>query len=1507
MACEFTHIDETGRVYEFQSEEEYKDFLKKESYLSEPMENLAKEIEALDERELAQTVENIRTIFRDVKNKLIDYNSLKQNDPIVAEAFNFLRNANTRTLETSLDSAETLLGMIQEYNVLLKRLEQNVMDTLKNPNLSQDEKWLYVNNTFEFSKAIGVINTSIKTFFDKHMHSDNNIIPFISGTLAAVDSIRVKHDAFAIDYLTDWLWDSFGGNIKNGKAFNAKIDQFTNAMNKADKSGRIKDKARFEKQLNSLKGKTLTKESLRDYMVGLKGDSNLYSLWLGSAISNSDPIVASFAKKLQEKLALVRLNFINKVLNPLSVEFEKFSKTRTASKNNLKEFNKGLYEWVTTLEVDRTDPKNPLILRDVKSMQLNKWWDYNYMNERLEWQFKIDEAKAAGDSLKEKDLRKDFNAWKAEHSEQEYIKEYYDILNSLSIEAKDEKERLDNLIMIKQDALTRGYSEELANDLVELDIEKRRLYSKTNIDGSPKEDKALRIAESLSEYSKRVSTLWAEPTAEDHIKAKDAYNKHKEAFEIDLQNKIKTKKWDVETANFIRRRWIANHSYLKYSDEFVNARKEIYDKLGVLLEGSESTSKKLRDELYDIINPFRDKDKTILADLLKDHEVKAVKDIEDRIENINMNTLNKGLTKAERIKKSKIYKKRHEKESGFDFIKRLYAEGFKDDGDFLNSVMKKEQAYESSLSEADVVKNKQIQSLFAELRELQETQFTSNYTVTYDKQFKLFSNAYINEIKDAEEKEKFLKELSNDERLDILIEAFKESQWYIDNHYDKNVYDEELKGYDLVSTPIAIWRIIVPKDSKYILSENPSYSYYNKNVNESFKNPKHKIDPFTGVDMPKEGGSFDKRHPNFNRPGVEPYPKDQGVLDLLPFLTKQYEDMQSNIPMGSKPGWNLPRFEKHASDIVSEGGAFPLWESFKRKFNRNEQDVDEGLGIDLTDEENNLFQFLPVKFKGKIDESLISYDIFGIITKFGHHSMLRDQFNETLPKAKSLFEIVKNSKKIPDIENENRRFGKMLSFFTNIKNEKNNRAKSLEEIIKTVMFGEFEKAATDGIEWNKIVGNVNLVAALNTLAWNIPGSVVNYMSGHIQLLVESSAGKYINNKDYRRGQKLYTKYIGDLLSDMRSFKEGNKSNIGQMLDYWGALQGEFEEQVGDGFRKTLVKESFESFGFGMYLRKAGEHELQTSLWLSMMSKETVLYKGKTMSLLDAYSNLKSEEGSLSISEKEGIIKKSKLENGKIVEDGNWTSKDEVDLMLKIQKVNMDLNGNYAKINKTVAEKYALGKSTFFFRKYLIPFVIRRFGGYNSQRLDILKDGYEEGYYITLWNSILRPMITSPLRFFKNGDGKFKNLTEDDVINLKRAYTELAIIIALTIVLNAIGDDRDELKDHSNATLHLLFLLKKVKSETEQLNPVFGINEIMAIMRSPSIAFAQLGRYRDLTINVYGTLANEEYAYYKKDTLGFWEKGDSKALADALKLIGFNGKTFHPRALIEGFEYGQRAR
>jgi hypothetical protein len=220
--------------------------------------------------------------------------------------------------------------------------------------------------------------------------------------------------------------------------------------------------------------------------------------------------------------------------------------------------------------------------------------------------------------------------------------------------------------------------------------------------------------------------------------------------------------------------------------------------------------------------------------------------------------------------------------------------------------------------------------------------------------------------------------------------------------------------------------------------------------------------------------------------------------------------------------------------------------------------------------------------------------------------------------------------------------------------------------------------------------------------------------------------------------------------------------------------------------------------------QAGEHYLSSKLAVAMMYK--VILKdenGNDISLYEAYNF---EDGKLTLSDH---YRK------------QYSQEQERELQRKIAKVNQKLHGIYNSIDKNVAQKYALGRLFFQFRKYVVPGFDRR---WRKSHYDEILGSEQEGFY-RAFGRFITGLKEDKFHIIKS----YKKLSDKDKMNVNRTLRELTTFLATAVLIGALsslrGDDSDE-----KILAFALVQLKRLKAESAfNWNP----NEALKILKEPA--------------------------------------------------------------------------
>ena len=581
-----------------------------------------------------------------------------------------------------------------------------------------------------------------------------------------------------------------------------------------------------------------------------------------------------------------------------------------------------------------------------------------------------------------------------------------------------------------------------------------------------------------------------------------------------------------------------------------------------------------------------------------------------------------------------------------------------------------------------------------------------------------------------------------------------------------------------------------------------------------------------------------------------------------------------------------------------------------RELYKTAQDLSEGYNKDygqeryvLADLAGEETKFIPVKYTQNIEEHDQSYDVFGNILKYNFSVEKSKLLQDKLYFFEALENTLENNKTVkPEtgnivLDKLNKSFG--LNLDTSILAGEGNRIRAIKNLISTIFYEEDKKDLYSfkflGKEFSdsKIADKMIGFAGGNIMRLNIPNWIVNFVSGNLQGYIESVGGQNFSAKEFRQAGSIVKgiDFQKAIVSDWE--KTSDKSLIGQMIDLFDPIQGEFEDEYGKKVswskRRNLNKLLFSG-------KIYGEWELQMSLFVAMMKAKKVKQGDKMISLYDAFEKTNT-----------GIPK---------LKDGvEFTMDDVKNFSSKIHAVNKKLNGSYAKFDKMLIEKYSIGRLLAFMKKFFFPLMVNRLG---KRRLDIEEGQLVEGHYRTFYNTVIKDLweyrnkilnptesaIASVYRDYKAG-----YYTEAEMANIKKTLVEVGAFIAFTLLLAlAFSDDGD--KDRSFAGLYTKYLLLKIRRElgtTSVFSPdetySMTIKQPFFVANSISAATKLLGMAVVQPINwVSDGAVGDKYLYYQRKTAPFWEEGDSKLLAQALKVAGIKVNIFDPKQLIAGYNY-----
>lgn len=602
------------------------------------------------------------------------------------------------------------------------------------------------------------------------------------------------------------------------------------------------------------------------------------------------------------------------------------------------------------------------------------------------------------------------------------------------------------------------------------------------------------------------------------------------------------------------------------------------------------------------------------------------------------------------------------------------------------------------------------------------------------------------------------------------------------------------------------------------------------------------------------------------------------------FLISSYFKSQSRLPR--KMGYVLPSIHKSGFDSVREGGLI------------NYIKYEGSQLLNIKPEEVNLYgeegKSIPLVYNFEMESSDVSLDLIQSIVMYEAESLEYDAKSKVADTGEVLLSLASSKSPVETDEAGNRYFDKFAEQ-AGIKDEflkykrklnGNNIAAMLAMTIDAQIYGKLNiptKTKILGINADKLVNGVMKFASVTQVGGNPIGSVANWLQAALQTNIEAAAKDSVSDMSWQKARVEYDKHVLDYIKDLNS--PYSKSLIGQLIDLYDPMQGEFKDSAGRNISKSMFKKMWSSNTW-FAMQHMGEHAVQVRTMIAMMLDAKAIDKtGKYINLYDAYT-LDEKTGKIKL--KEGVRLQGKLSSNGLISR---------DFQSALHGLNKKLQGVYNKEDKINVERHWYGRLATMYKKFLAPGLKRRFKGLGyDQELGTVTEGYMSFFYKNLFKEAKQLG-----RFLIGSDNGFYH--EHEKQNLRRARREILIVAAtgaLVILLNSLIEGSDD-EDEKRNIRYFLYLTMRINNELGIYGTIGDPQNILGLpspgemyktIKNPIPAFG----VTDKLIKVLQQMTDPT-AVYERDS-GVWEKGDSKLWAKFLKFWGYNGVNFDPENSIK---------
>ncbi len=646
--------------------------------------------------------------------------------------------------------------------------------------------------------------------------------------------------------------------------------------------------------------------------------------------------------------------------------------------------------------------------------------------------------------------------------------------------------------------------------------------------------------------------------------------------------------------------------------------------------------------------------------------------------------------------------------------------------------------------------------------------------------------------------------------------------------------------------------------------------------------------------------------------------KSNHLKNYLSITMKTYLQEQETKPDNLKSMFRLP-----VSSLDSYQGDVALFTNTKDRIKRIGQRIAAFTGRNqATDAEDQLDGLSEMRDVDEWTQDLVDRKLpkLGMNAKIPHervnrnvlaamgHYMVRskdfDTRSDMNPIVKGLLDVLKASQSV----------GRM---------SQKKRTEIINDIYEQMILEELPDNITNKAFFRQTVNTLMMFSGFK-LSGDLVGGAINYVQANMNNLIESFATKYVSKLSYGVGYLKAAEMMKQMAIDF--YKKSDLGFWTMMYQQFDFVQGEWQEDMLS--RSSKKGKTFDWKKFLMYPRKNGELHAQSALAIGVLNdvkvKNTI--DGKEYPMWDIYEKKGNQlvlKAGFDHYEEADVDKKHSIYNPV---DGKEFQR----VRQLIHGINIDLHGNYAKINQTEASRHSLGKMAEMMKRWFVPGLQRRMG---RRSFDVSKVDLDEGYYTTsalaLFN-IVKNMLTGNSLAAK-AYGHIYWTSPGKRENLKRTAADIAaaMVMGLVVIGGVFGYDDDDpdrnKKLKENSWLYNEALLVALRSYAEQTSfipvPPFGFTEMSRNLLDPwSVVKGSFGNAVGATSLVAYTIAYylgveqlENDVFHMKDTgagqgktlAGFdWmigRKGDWKLKSYMLKLFGYSGSQVDPAFYIRNFE------
>lgn len=1070
---------------------------------------------------------------------------------------------------------------------------------------------------------------------------------------------------------------------------------------------------------------------------------NLISGPLGTLINNI------WSRSTQKALALE--GEMKQIADQLQEYNKKKGKTAYTGLNFQKVFGPFIQK-VTVLEIQ----KGQLVERETLAL-LSEFDEISYRNDWTRKKYEINklESKKSRTEEEEADLEKkveELMAFEDLHLRDMYTEEYHRIQGLLLPEAKDARSAIiDKMRQIQLTPVQGEQSEEDLDKLDDLKSQLDQLESDYDEYGILKDDYNRRIAENIRLWkSERAAANMYQYTISETNRAlfEGLFESKKaavaEATDLLTQAQTSNNSQNLQIAQKKYQKAISELEKFKKANvvrrvdpEFYEERRDILDAISEIQNKYPAattgrTVQQVYEELFSLLKPYKNKNSEYEGSLI----------IQDKVEYVD----DQGKT----VKVSIPLR-----------IKQLQDE--------LDDI-REEISENREISKQD---KQALTGLYSQLSSMQETVETEDY----EKQ-KAINIAKLRP-KVIAALEGNVSDYSSEQIRARLEAALKKTDWFKDNH--RLTYDYKLEKK--VWKPTFQWQVTLPTNPNYILETEPSFRWYNIQVNPAFINPEVKENRNSKRVALKSDSIYRSKE----------YAKlDAEQRDILAKVTDIYQRHQKGLPKNLMKGLELPSVRKDGLEGANQSfGTIrsqisSIWGNITDSvMGRDDEELAEssliGSGKKRDSQINKSKNRLYMKYVRPIEADKMTVNFIESITQFGAESIRFKGMYEELPYILGVRDLVD-------------------------KNVRGTTAKVVNDMLERRMNGQNKVVISNMKLFRFVEEAVSRSLSLGAnmvLSLNLPSHIKNFQAG--------SANIYIQLNRFGVSKKAVSKHMGKNAKEYMNLfnaqvEEGQNTPYMVKMKYFSIMTNDTLSDSGKKLYLTSLDKSakYNPLKHLSFIREFGEFEMRSAVAGAMSDQFLIeLNNGKFVPIMDAYE-----------------VVGNTLVPREDIKDPDGFAKAEQHYRNQVNLVNSMIHGAYGSMDKGEYSRYTFGRLLMYMKGWLGYQYLTRFG---SRRMSYSAGMQFEGMYRSAFNS-LRLFVKN--KFNRSATANLLSAREKE--DLKSAsYDSIAIIVTMAVakmLASAVYSDDDDDVDNP-LTYLLLHNLLYLEDELSSLHPFFGTYSI----------------------------------------------------------------------------------